>query len=578
MKNKKWVLNRISTKLILLIMTAVIVTGVVIGGATYLLAKEQLTDSGKLDMRNTVDASLSVLESLQVDVESGLLTLEEAQERARVLISGPKIDSGYDITQSNFSYKNDGYMVAYLEDYNVQLHPTSTIDEIPEDTTVQAMLVGSALHDQAEDRYTEYQRNQDNGEVISKIGYMTYFEPWGWHIGMTATESEFYDEIQTLRNIVLGLTVVMILIAFLSVHILSRKKIKSLVLIASSSNQIAAGHLTQTELPEGDDEIGQLGTAFNDMSKQLRTLVNSLQQKGNQLLDQATDLSAISEETSASSEEIVRAVNEISAGTQDQATHLEHTNNQIIELNTSVQSMNEQKETMNTLTSHSSKAVKKGKEIVQALESSNANSLQASDKISIGITNLFLKIQDISRITDVINGIAEETNLLALNASIEAARAGEQGRGFAVVASEVRKLAEQSNARTIEIREMIHGIEQETEKTVILMGETSTNSEQLSQAVKQTATEFTNIELAIDDTSTSITLLEKELNLVTSYTNTIAEAIEHASSVSEESAASIEEITASLDEQGRAISNVAKTAEGLTDVNHQLSEELSFYK
>ncbi|MFK3939029.1 methyl-accepting chemotaxis protein [Alkalihalobacillus sp. NPDC078783] len=578
MKKKTRLLQRISVKLTLFIVASLIVSTALTAGMGYLFAKEQLTSSGKLDIQHSVDAALLLLESLQLDVEAGTLTLDEAQERARVLISGPKTDSGYDISQANVSYKVDGYMVAYLEDYTVQLHPTSTIGDIPSDTTVQEMLVASATKEAAENRYTEYERTQENGELIDKIAYMTYFEPWDWHIGMTATTSEFYEEVDAFGIFMISVISIISVVVIILTYFVIRKKVRTLGQVATVANQISEGNLRVNELPTGPDEIGQLGHAFNSMSKQLRNLISSLQEKGSNVLDQATDLSAISEETSASSEEIVRAIDEIRSGTQEQATHLEQTTNQTSDLNQSVLAMNEQKDSMNHATQRSSQAVAKGKEIISTLERSNQASLDASDRISVGITNLYLKIQDISSITSVITSIAEQTNLLALNASIEAARAGEQGRGFAVVASEVRKLAEQANIRTNEITQMIESIEKETEKTVLLMGETGTYSTELSKAVKQTSNEFIEIDTAISTIATTIKQLESELTHVTTSTDTIQEAIEHASSVSEETAASVEEMSASLEEQGNAIQNVAKTAESLTGLNQQLQEDLSYYR
>lgn len=578
MKKKKRLLQRISVKLTLFIVASLIVSTALTAGMGYLFAKEQLTNSGKLDIQHSVDAALSLLESLQMDVEAGTLTLDEAQERARVLISGPKTDSGYDISQANVSYKVDGYMVAYLEDYTVQLHPTSTIGEIPNDTKVQEMLVASATQEAAENRYTEYERTQENGEIVDKIAYMTYFEPWNWHIGMTATTSEFYEEVDAFGVFMIWVISIISVVVFVLTYFVIRKKVRTLGQVANVANQISDGNLQVSELPTGPDEIGQLGHAFNSMSKQLKTLLSSLQEKGSSVLDQATDLSAISEETSASSEEIVRAIDEIRSGTQEQAAHLEQTTTQTSGLLQSVSAMNEQKEVMNEAANRSGHAVAKGKEIISTLETSNQASLDASDRISVGITNLYLKIQDISSITAVITSISEQTNLLALNASIEAARAGEHGRGFAVVASEVRKLAEQANVRTNEIKQMIDSIEKETEKTVLLMGETSTYSTELSKAVKQTSNEFIEIDTAISNIATSIKQLESELTHVTTSTDTIQEAIEHASSVSEETAASVEEMSASLEEQGNAIQNVAKTAESLTGLNQQLQEDLSYYR
>ncbi|MEY8751679.1 methyl-accepting chemotaxis protein [Alkalicoccobacillus gibsonii] len=578
MKKKKRLLQRISVKLTLFIVASLIVSTALTAGMGYLFAKEQLTNSGKLDIQHSVDAALSLLESLQMDVEAGTLTLDEAQERARVLISGPKTDSGYDISQANVSYKVDGYMVAYLEDYTVQLHPTSTIGEIPNDTKVQEMLVASATKEAVEDRYTEYERTQENGEIVDKIAYMTFFEPWNWHIGMTATTSEFYEEVDAFGVFMIWVISIISVVVLVLTYFVIRKKVRTLGQVANVANQISDGNLQVSELPTGPDEIGQLGHAFNSMSKQLKTLLSSLQEKGSSVLDQATDLSAISEETSASSEEIVRAIDEIRSGTQEQAAHLEQTTTQTSGLLQSVSAMNEQKKVMNEAANRSGHAVAKGKEIISTLETSNQASLDASDRISVGITNLYLKIQDISSITAVITSISEQTNLLALNASIEAARAGEHGRGFAVVASEVRKLAEQANVRTNEIKQMIDSIEKETEKTVLLMGETSTYSTELSKAVKQTSDEFIEIDTAISNIATTIKQLESELTHVTTSTDTIQEAIEHASSVSEETAASVEEMSASLEEQGNAIQNVAKTAESLTGLNQQLQEDLSYYR
>lgn len=193
------------------------------------------------------------------------------------------------------------------------------------------------------------------------------------------------------------------------------------------------------------------------------------------------------------------------------------------------------------------------------------------------MTNLSHKIQDISHITDTIEDIASKTNLLALNASIEAARAGDNGKGFAVVANEVRKLAEQSNQATKQIQEMISLIEAETEKTVLLMGESINQSQELSNSVNATEKEFFQISTAILQTKQAVDSLSQELESLTNQSENITDSINNATSVAEQSAASVEAISTAVDEQIVAISNIATSAEKLNNLSYEMTEMIQQY-
>lgn len=193
------------------------------------------------------------------------------------------------------------------------------------------------------------------------------------------------------------------------------------------------------------------------------------------------------------------------------------------------------------------------------------------------MTNLSHKIQDISHITDTIEDIASKTNLLALNASIEAARAGDNGKGFAVVANEVRKLAEQSNQATKQIQEMISLIEVETEKTVLLMGESINQSQELSNSVNATEKEFFQISTAILQTKQAVDSLSQELESLTNQSENITDSINNATSVAEQSAASVEAISTAVDEQIVAISNIATSAEKLNNLSYEMTEMIQQY-
>lgn len=284
----------------------------------------------------------------------------------------------------------------------------------------------------------------------------------------------------------------------------------------------------------------------------------------------AGELTAISEETSAASEEINHAIVNISHEVLHQLTDMESINDRVKIMNDSIVSMNQQNQLIKQVTTQSETATQKGAEMVTKLKKSNDESLQAADKISASISELYNKTIDISRITETIKNISSETNLLALNASIEAARAGAHGKGFAVVASEVRKLAEQSSMATKQIQAMISSIEKETENTVTTMMETVSHSKQLDESVKATEIEFLAIRQAVAQTIEAIDTLHDELQTVTEQNDSIALAIQNSSDVSQQTVVSVDNIVSSIQSQNAMIVMIADSASHLSEISIQL--------
>jgi len=408
--------NKISTKLLFLISIIILLTAIIVGGTGYFLAKNELIYSGKLDLSHIANSSLAILTTLNEQVESNELTLSEAQEKARILLNGPKLEESYDFTKSNFVYKDKGYLVAYGSDYSTKLHPKNVIESIPEDTTNRENMVKGAHETTYNEQFVTYLDEDENGDMKNKIAYMTYYEPWDWNIGIAVYEDEFYAQLNKLKYILIAITITITILSLLSFYFLTKKKIKFLVDVKSAALNIANGHLQNSQLHESKDEIGQLGYAFNQMSSQLSHLINGLQSTSDNLLESATELSAVSEETSASSEEVGKAISEISNGTLTQFNDLENTNQRINHLQQSINTMNEQSHVIKELSINSEKATQQGREIVQQLQNSNEESLKASSHINTGITSLSARVKEISRITETIESIAAETNLLALNA------------------------------------------------------------------------------------------------------------------------------------------------------------------
>ncbi len=439
-------------------------------------------------------------------------------------------------------------------------------------------MVKGSVASSIEDRYIYFDDlNDETGEMRKKISYMTHFEPWDWSIGLTVYEDEFYEGLEIVKFIILWGTLIIISISISVFYLAIRKKISLLKEVALVSNNIANGQIQATNLAESTDEIGQLAAAYNKMSNQLLKLVQGVKSTSSYLLDSATELSAVSEQTLASSEEIGTAINEISLGTQEQASDLEKINESVETLTNSIALMNQQSNIIREVTGKSRILSNEGNEIVTSLRKSNAASLTASEKINTGIKSLYDKTQEIHHIMETIENIAAETNLLALNASIEAARAGEHGKGFSVVANEIRKLAEQSKKATIQVREVVSTIATETGHTVEIVEQTMLTSNQLNNDVVGTQDKFDQLSHSIMETVSALESLTNEIENITNQTTIIGDGIQSSSGVSEQTAASVEEISSSIDEQNSAIGQVAKSAEQLNVMNKELDDMLSKY-
>ncbi|PLT31093.1 methyl-accepting chemotaxis protein [Peribacillus deserti] len=575
--------NRISTKMILAVtLLAILATGS-LGTISYYFAKEELVRSGELDLQHIVNTSIATLEELNNQVENGTLTLDEAQEKAREILVGPAVVKDgaktYDYTKSAFVYKSDGYLMAYDSQYNARLHPIIPIGENKKDVVnskgqhVVKNIVKLAKAKDPSDRYYSYSwKNTGEKNERDKIVYLSYYAPWDWNIGMGAYEEEFYASLDKLKWIVGITSLVITALGAFFFYLGARSKFNILKQVTQASLDISEGILKERDLPESADEIGQLSKGFNKMTHQLRSIITNIQEMSEKVSNSSLELSALSEETSATSEEVSKAINEITRGTVAQASDIETTSQRTDALVAAINQINEQNKKMIMLTEESSSSIAVGKEKVVFLQESNQESMNSGEKVSIGITQLYNRIRDISTILTTIDSISKQTNLLALNASIEAARAGEYGKGFAVVAEEVRKLAEQTNGATAEINSMIEKIEMDTENIVMTMAGSADISKNLNQAVSETEGQFNLISDSMHQILAAINKMGEEVTLVTENGNDIMGAIQNITAVAEETAASSEEIMASVDEQVGVISTIAASAENLTLLSEKLNQ------
>lgn len=300
--------------------------------------------------------------------------------------------------------------------------------------------------------------------------------------------------------------------------------------------KLAEGDLTQTADIKTNDEVGILAQSFNKMTTNLRATVQNI-------LSAAENLSASSEQVSASTDEIASA-------SHNQANSAQTMNELFRELSEAINSVAQNTEKAAELANNTIQIAQEGEKVLlSSMEGANVTHKQMS--------NLEKDSNKIGEIIKVIDDIADQTNLLALNAAIEAARAGEQGRGFAVVADEVRKLAERSGEATKQITEIIKDMQKNTAISVKSVQKGLSFTQQSGKA-------FENIIQMVNETGNKVT--------------EIAGASEEQAAQSAEVLTFIESISAATEEASASSEETASTARGLTELAEELNASVAAFK
>jgi len=263
----------------------------------------------------------------------------------------------------------------------------------------------------------------------------------GWGILVSENAGQALSGVTTLRNwglVVLGGGVIL-LVAF--AWFVAGLQVRPIRALARAARRVSAGDLTARVRPSGADEVATLGEAFNLMVERLEALIGRVSGTSTDLSDSATRLAAASNQLAATTARQSSSATETSASMEE----LARTSGQIAE----------------TVERVAAQAAETRDKLERARED-----ILASTERTLNLTE---RVRDITRILNLINDLADQTNLLALNAAIEAARAGEAGRGFAVVADEVRRLADRSKSLASDIANITESVQLETSATVMAM-------------------------------------------------------------------------------------------------------------
>lgn len=349
--------------------------------------------------------------------------------------------------------------------------------------------------------------------------------------------------------------------------------------ILTNVQSVAAGNLNVEPLAtDAQDEVGQLGAAFNEMVANLRKLILQVQQSAEQVAAASEQLTASAEQSAQAAEQIAATITGVAGGADKQLSAVTTAIAVVDGMSESVEQMAMNSMEVTTGAEQAANAALEGDAAIEQAIGKMADIEKTVNLSARMVAELGMRSQEIGQIVATISGIAGQTNLLALNAAIEAARAGEQGRGFAVVAEEVRKLAEQSQDAAKQIADLIGSIQSDTDKAVAAMGDGTREVTEGSAVVNTAGETFRNIVGLVQQVSEQIKASSAAIEQIADGSLQIVDAVHAVDEISRNTSAETQTVSAATEEQSATLEEVASSSMALAKLAEDMQLAVNQFK
>jgi len=400
-----------------------------------------------------------------------------------------------------------------------------------------------------------------------------------WIMMVTAPEAETTQETRTLTQIILMVSLICLVLGTLGIIYISKKFAKPIAIIRDEALLLADGDLRPRQIDaDSEDEIGQLATAFKEMAKKIRMLIEKVQGEADNVAASSEELTASAQQAADVVNQVAGSIVQIAQGADQQVEAVTSMAMVVEKMSTSIEQIAVSGKSVSEIANGTSKATVEGRQAIDQAMIQMKHIGQGSDAVQKAIGELVKGSNEISEIVNLISSIAGQTNLLALNAAIEAARAGEHGKGFAVVADEVRKLAEDSNQATQKIANLIKKNENDMKEA---LSATQANNNGVTtgvSVVELAGNTFKKIADSVVQLSAQVNEISDSIDQIAVGSQVLVKSVQHIDKVSKETAGEFHMVSAATEEQAASMQEIATASQGLAKISVELQDDIAKFK